>query len=100
MRVIVLPITLSPPAREDDAIELARPVKLRLGLDAEPSWIGLSEGNDVIRPGPDLRFVPGQGPQTVAPGFLAPRLFRAVRDRFAARVRAKGSGFVRRISGD
>lgn len=54
-RVIVLPITHTAPQRPYEGIELPAAVKARLGLDHERSWIIVSEGNDFIWPGPDLR---------------------------------------------
>jgi hypothetical protein len=83
-RVIVLPITHTAPQPPDEGIELPHSTKTRLGLDDERSWVIVSEGNDFIWPGPDLRPVTGQGPESVAYGFLPPRLFQAIRDRFLA----------------
>lgn len=96
MRVFVLPVTHTPPQPPDEGIELPQPTKLRLGLDSERSWIVVSEANDFIWPGPDLRFLPGQGPESTAYGFLPPRLFRIVRDRFLARARARQAALVSR----
>lgn len=95
-RVIVLPITHSAPQPPDEGIELPQPTKARLGLDSERSWIIVTEGNDFIWPGPDLRPLAGQGPRSVAYGFLPPRLFRAVRERFLARARVGRAGIVKR----
>jgi hypothetical protein len=94
--VIVLPITHSPPQPPEEGIELPPVVKSRLGLDGERSWIIVSEGNDFIWPGPDLRPLAGQGPASVAFGFLSPRLFQAVRDRFLARARANQADLIKR----
>lgn len=49
--VRVLPITHSPQAGPDDAIEIPRPVKLRLRFDDERSWIVLNESNRFVWPG-------------------------------------------------
>ena len=95
-RVVVLPITHTAPQTPDEGIELTQQTKARLGLDGERSWIMLDEGNDFIWPGPDLRSTPGQGLDSVAYGFLPPRVFQAVRQRFLARVRAKQAGLVQR----
>lgn len=51
--VRVLPITHTPPARADEAIEIPPKTKRRLGLDDERSWIVLSES---ILPGRDQTF--------------------------------------------
>ena len=65
-RVQVLPVTHSPPDDPRDALEIPQPVKARLGLDHERSWIVLTELNEFIWPGPDLHFLPGRGPESVA----------------------------------
>lgn len=85
LSVIALPITHSPPQPPDEGIELPLLTKRRLGLDSERSWVIVSEGNDFVWPGPDLRCQPGQGPESAAYGFLPPMVLRAVRDRFLAR---------------
>jgi hypothetical protein len=94
--VYALPITHSPPSDPEDAVELPETTKTRLGLDSERSWIVVSEGNSFIWPGPDLRFPPGEGPESAAYGMLPPRLFEVVRRRFLVRVRAKRTGVVKR----
>lgn len=86
LRVYVLPITHAPPQPPDEGIELPLPTKSRLGLDGERSWIMVSEVNRFSWPGPDLRFLPGQGPESASYGFLPPSLFRIVRDRFISRA--------------
>ena len=74
-RVIVLPVTHSPPQPPDEGIELPQQTKTRLGLDDERSWVIASEGNDFVWPGPDLRFLPGRGPESAAYGFLPPLVY-------------------------
>ena len=54
-RVVVLPITHTPPSTGTVALEIPLPVKRHLGLDDARSWIVVNEGNDFIWPGPDLR---------------------------------------------
>jgi hypothetical protein len=95
-RVIVLPVTHSPPQPPDEGIELPQQTKIRLGLDDERSWVIVSEGNDFVWPGPDLRFLPGHGPESAAYGFLPPLVFRTVRDRFLARYQRRQIGLVTR----
>lgn len=95
-RVYALPITHSLPAAVDDAIEIPTAVKARLGLDGERSWIAVAEANVFTWPGPDLRFLPGKGPESTAYGFLPPGFFRVVRDRFLAADRAKKVALVAR----
>ena len=94
--VYVLPITHAPPASPADALEIPAPTKRRLGLDSERSWICLTEANSFIWPGPDLRFQPGEGPESAAYGMLPPELFRQVRERFRATVLARRNTLVKR----
>jgi hypothetical protein len=95
-RVYVLPITHAMPTQPNDALEIPALVKNRLGLDGERSWVVISEANLFIWPGPDLRFLPGKGPESTAYGFLPPRFFRVVRDRFLAANRARRASTVTR----
>lgn len=95
-RVYALPITHSPPVSGDDAVELPAPVKARLGLDSDRSWVAVTEANVFNWPGPDLRFVAGSGPESAAYGFLPPGLFRIIRDRFLAADQNRKATVVRR----
>jgi len=85
-QVIVLPITHSPPSPPDEGIELPQATRQRLGLDGERGWVIVSEGNEFVWPGPDLRHPPGRSAEAGAYGFLPPALFRVIRDRFIAHV--------------
>ena len=87
--VRVLPVTHTAPADPDDAVEIPRPTKERLGLDSDRSWIVLTEANDFIWPGPDLRPLPGREQSTVAYGFLPPAFMKVLRERLAQRRRDK-----------
>lgn len=91
-----LPITHSPPANSADAIEIPTATKDRLGLDSERSWIVITEANEFIWPGPDLRPLPGRDASTIAYGTLPPRFFALVRDRFLERDTRQKSGRVQR----
>lgn len=93
--VIVLPITHSPPADPSAAVELPAPVKRHLGLDTQRSWIIVSEGNEFIWPGFDLRKLPNADRYDY--GFLPPRLFNHVRAAFTEYFQA---GRGRSISRD
>jgi hypothetical protein len=95
-RVYALPITHSVPPRSEDAVEIPALVKARLGLDGERSWVAVNEANVFTWPGPDLRFLPGKGPESAAFGFLPPGFFRVVRDRFLAADRAQKTAVVAR----
>lgn len=88
-RVLVLPVTHTPPAEPTEAVEIPADTKKRLGLDDARSWIVLTELNEFIWPGPDLRPLPGEGAASIAFGFLPPGLFRIVRERFLAIYKAK-----------
>jgi hypothetical protein len=94
--VLVLPITHIPPEHADDAIEIPPPTKKRLGLDFERSWIMITEANEFVWPGPDLRPVPGRDESTVVYGPLPPRFFAYVRDRFLERIARDKASRVRR----
>ena len=94
--VYVVPVTHSPPASPDDAVELPAATKARLGLDSERSWIVVTEANSFTWPGPDLRFVGDGGPETSSYGMLPPALYQTVRARFAAHVRAGRANVTRR----
>ncbi len=95
-RVTVLPVTHGPPQNPAAALEIPQEIKRRLGLDAGRSWITLDEGNEFIWPGPDLRPVPGGDPASVAYGFLPPRFFNAVRERYLELARKARARTVKR----
>lgn len=95
-RVYVLPITHTAPAAGENAIEIPPVVKARLGLDGARSWVVVDEANLFYWPGPDLRFLPGEGPESALYGFLPPGFFRIVRDRFLAADRTKKGALVAR----
>lgn len=80
-RVLALPITHAEPGDPDLAVEIPAAVKRRLQLDAERSWVVVSESNEFVWPDPDLRRTPGSGDASVAYGVLSPGLFAAIRER-------------------
>jgi hypothetical protein len=98
IRVLTLPITHTPPDKTSLAIEIPEKVKQRLGLDDARSWVVLSEWNDFIWPGPDLRRLPNSDDASVAYGMLPPRLFAEIRDEFLKAVKTKGAKPVRRTT--
>src|SRR5947209_6944703 len=49
-RVLVLPVTHSPPKHPEYAVEIPQAVKRHLGLDDERSWIVVSECNEFTWP--------------------------------------------------
>jgi len=95
-RVVVLAVTHTPPQPPTEGVELPAEAKRRLGLDEERSWVIVSEANVFLWPGPDLRFLPGRGPESATYGLLPPDVFRVVRDRFLAGLRARRTATVRR----
>jgi hypothetical protein len=95
-RVVVLPVTHTPPKDPALAIEVPAVTKSRLGLDADRSWIVLSESNEFFWPGPDLRRAKGKGDGSVAYGFLPPAFYAEVKRRFVALAEASKSVIVKR----
>jgi hypothetical protein len=87
--VRVLLVTHAAPADPADALELPLPTKQRLGLGSERSWVVLSEANDFIWPGPDLRPAVSGDPSTVAYGMLPPGFMAVLRERLAQGWREK-----------
>ena len=53
--LLVAPITHTAPKSSTEAIELPQSVKKFLGLDADKSWIVVTELNRFAWPGPDVR---------------------------------------------
>lgn len=84
--VRVLPITHSPPANPDDAVEIPLPVKTRLRLDEDRSWIILTESNRFVWPGPDIRPIETESGYY---GAIPPALFEKVKRRFVALARGR-----------
>ena len=78
--VRVLPVTHTPPSDPAEAIEIPAATKQRLGLDSERSWIVLTEANDFVWPGPDLRPAVNGDPSSIVFGMLPPRFFAQVRE--------------------
>ena len=80
--VTVLPITHSAPGDTASAVEMPTPVKRHLGLDEDRSWIVVSEGNEFLWPGYDLRKVAHSDRYDY--GYLPPRFFNQVLRAFVA----------------
>ena len=78
--VYVLPVTHSLPLAGTDALEIPADVCRAAGLGAARSWVVLSEFNEFVWPGFDLRLIPGRTPRTIAYGFLRPGFFTKMRD--------------------
>ena len=83
--VTVLPVTHRPLA-DAAAVEIPRAVKKHLGLDDERSWVVVSEGDQFVWPGYDLRKAPSTDRYDY--GYLPPRFFKDVLAAFSAWRRA------------
>ncbi|MEH3146291.1 MAG: hypothetical protein PGN34_13290 [Methylobacterium frigidaeris] len=79
--ITVVPITHSPPSSPQDAIALPSALKAHLSLDDAPSWIVVTETNDFLWPGPDLRPISRAERNRFSYGMLPPRFFAHLRDR-------------------
>jgi len=81
------PITHAAPIVPGAGVELPAATKARLGLDEAPSWIVTTEVNRFLWPGPDLRPVSRDRPDTFAFGSIPLAILRQV----IAQVRAHRS---------
>jgi hypothetical protein len=94
--VTVLPVTHTPQANPNFAVEIPPAVKRRLKLDDERSWVVLTEANRFIWPGPDLRPARRGDAASVANGALPYALFEEIRTKFIAAIRARRASVVPR----
>ena len=94
--VTVVPVTHTPPSDPLDAVEIPPALKTHLGLDELPSWIMITETNDFLWPGPDLRPIPGTRPPRFDYGMLPPRFFAHVRDRILQAYRRRNLSRISR----
>jgi hypothetical protein len=94
--VLVLPVTHSPPANPELAVEIPGETKRRLGLDHQRSWIVITDANRFVWPGPDLRPRTVGDPDSIAYGYLPSVLFRELRDKLARAIERRLAGVVRR----
>jgi hypothetical protein len=78
------------------AVEIPAPVKRRLGLDSERSWVVLSEWNECLWPSADLRPTGRHKGAFVAYGLLPPKFFDYLRRRFLALVEKRKARRVER----
>ncbi len=93
--VTVLPITHTPPAAADLAVEIPHATKRRLGLDEARSWVALTEANRFSWPGPDLRPVRRGEAASALYGELPGSLLAKIRDSFLALQEKHGSIVLR-----
>ncbi len=94
--VTVLPITHAPPADPTLAIELPANTKRRLKLDDDRSWVMLTEANQFVWPGPDLKPINRNQPTNVAFGPLPYALFEEIRRKFIGVLRQRCAYIVPR----
>jgi hypothetical protein len=80
--VTVLPVTHRPPEDAAAAVEIPHAVKQHLGLDDDRSWAVVSEGDQFVWPGYDLRKV--RSTDRYDYGFLPPRFFEQILKAFKA----------------
>jgi hypothetical protein len=78
--VTVVPITHSAPSGSDVAIAIPPRLAARLGLDAKPQWVIVSEANQFHWPGFDIE--PNKNGDYVY-GFVAPELLKQIAAKFA-----------------
>ena len=94
--VTVLPISHAPPSNPLLAVEIPATTKRRLGLDADRSWVVLTEANRFVWPGPDVRPLQPGDSASVAYGPLPYRLFEDIRLKFIAALKARAARTVPR----
>lgn len=85
-RVQILPVTHSPPSKDERAVEIPAVVKRHLKLDQERSWIFIDEYNQFLWPGYDLRPAGSSGSPVY--GFLPQRFFQHLIETFLAQPRS------------
>jgi hypothetical protein len=74
--VTVLPVTHRPPKDKAAAVEIPHAVKKHLGLDDDRPWVVVSEGDQFVWPGYDLRKV--RSTDRYDYGYLPPRFFKEI----------------------
>ena len=92
---VILPITHSRPDDETVGIEIPARVRQALGLDDAPSWVIVSEYNVDEWPNAGLTPLPGR-PGVFSYGFIPPRLFAQVKEKFLALSEQRRSSGIRR----
>jgi hypothetical protein len=88
-RVLVLPVTHSPPEPSNLAVEMPPKVKRRQRLDGARSWVVLTEWNELFWPGLDLRPTPGATDGSIAYGLSPTALFVSIRDQVLTLVQGR-----------
>jgi len=93
--VVILPITHTAPHGDTVGIEIPLKVRESLGLDDLQSWVVVSEHNVDEWPNGGLAAIPGR-PGVFTYGFIPPRLFVAIKEKFLELARQGRSAGVRR----
>ncbi len=94
--VTVLPVTHTSPADPALASEIPAMTRRRLGLDAERSWVILSEANRFVWPGPDLRPLRNEAIEGVVYGTLPYALAEEIRLKFIENIKTRRLRIVQR----
>jgi hypothetical protein len=94
IRVLVVPMTHSPPEEVSLVQDIPDVIRRHLRLDEGRCWIMLSEWNEFQWPGPDLRRAAPGG--SLIYERLPPRFFEKTRRRFIDLARAGRSRVVKR----
>jgi hypothetical protein len=92
----VLPITHAEPTVKGAALEIPPDVCRNAGIDAERSWVVLTEFNEFDWPGYDLAPVPGREPREFVYGFVTSGFMQTIRSQWAALRKGGRSVSVRR----
>lgn len=88
IKVIVVPVTTQPPRKGDSAVEMPQNVKAHLKLDDARCWIVVSEVNQFIWPGPDIRPVARGDKKSPYYGKIPGKLFEKMRVLISQNVEA------------
>ncbi|WP_211099449.1 type II toxin-antitoxin system PemK/MazF family toxin [Skermanella aerolata] len=91
--ITVAPITHSPP-QDDAAVEIPAATKQRHGLDAERSWVVISEVIRFVWAGPHLRPISRENAGRFDYGMLPPALFTRIRNLLVENARQRRIGLV------
>jgi uncharacterized protein YifN (PemK superfamily) len=86
---IVVPITHREPEGRTVGVEIPSAICRSIGLDDRRQWVIVSEGNDFVWPGPDLRAIPELDPPTVVYGTVPRRFFALVLAHMQTLIRAR-----------
>ena len=93
--VTVFPVTHRAPENDEDGVELPAMLKKHLGLDDARSWVAISEVNEFVWPGHDLRPVAGRTDRFDY-GVVPPKFLRRLQEAFFARLQKRSLTIVRR----